>query len=80
MTSETTKINDTNENRTFIIEGTEIKESDLSDQQKYLISIISRIQGQIGELAPALDEKKLALDAAMGKLKETIQKESIETS
>ena len=68
------------EERIFEINGTKIKESELSQEQKHLIKIIVSLNTQIGDLGQALDEKKLALKAALDELSKTVEKENTEST
>lgn len=78
MSSELTEVE--SEDRIFDIDGTKIKESELSQEQIYLIRIVDRLKSEIYNISMALDEKRFALDTAYSRLGATVKKEEAESS
>ena len=80
MSSELTEVPAKSEDRTFNIDGTKIKESELSQEQIYLIRIVDRLKSEIYNISMTLDEKQFALDTASSRLGATVKKEEAESS
>ena len=78
MSSELTEAE--SEDRTFNIDGTKIKESELSQEQIYLIRIVDRLKSEIYNISMTVDEKQFALDTALSRLGATVKKEEAESS
>ena len=80
MNTETSEMIVENEERTFNIDGTKIKESELSQEQMYLMRLIDRLKSETFNISMSLDEKQFALETAMKRLGATVKKEEAESS
>lgn len=80
MNTETSEMIVENEERTFNIDGTKIKESELSQEQMYLMRLVDRLKSETFNISMSLDEKQFALETAMKRLGATIKKEEAESS
>lgn len=80
MSSELTEVDAESEDRTFNIDGTKIQESELSQEQIYLIRIVDRLKSEIYNISMTLDEKQFALEVANNRLGATVKKEEAESS
>ncbi len=80
MSSELTEVPAESEDRTFNIDGTKIKESELSQEQIYLIRIIDRLKSEVYNISMTMDEKQFALEVANIRLGDTVKKEEAESS
>jgi hypothetical protein len=80
MNTETSEMIVENEERTFNIDGTKIKESELSQEQMYLMRLVDRLKSETFNISMSLDEKQFALETAMKRLGATVKKEEAESS
>ena len=80
MNTETSEMIVENEERTFNIDGTKIKESELSQEQMYLMRIVDKLKSETFNLSMSLDEKQFALETALKRLGATVKKEEAESS
>lgn len=80
MNTETSEMIVENEERTFNIDGTKIKESELSQEQMYLMRLVDKLKSETFNISMSLDEKQFALETAMKRLGATVKKEEAESS
>lgn len=80
MSSELTEVPAESEDRTFNIDGTQIKESELSQEQMYLMRLVDRLKSETFNISMSLDEKQFALETALKRLGATVKKEEAESS
>lgn len=80
MNTETSEMIVENEERTFNIDGTKIKESELSQEQMYLMRLVDKLKSETFNLSMSLDEKQFALETALKRLGATVKKEEAESS
>lgn len=80
MNTETSEMIVENEEQTFNIDGTKIKESELSQEQMYLMRLVDRLKSETFNISMSLDEKQFALETAMKRLGATVKKEEAESS
>ena len=80
MNTETSEMIVENEEQTFNIDGTKIKESELSQEQMYLMRLVDRLKSETFNISMSLDEKQFALETALKRLGATVKKEEAESS
>ena len=80
MNTKTSEMIVENEERTFNIDGAKIKESELSQEQMYLMRLVDRLKSETFNISMSLDEKQFALETALKRLGATVKKEEAESS
>ena len=66
---------DETEEKTFVIDGTEIKESDLSQDQRFLIAVVDKLRNDHVNAVAEEKIKNWALQGALQELSKTMKKE-----